>query len=90
MSSIHDVYDLKNAHEVAHPDSHFFDRDTLKFFGERLSSMRLLKSRPAIKDCMGEEHECYCLSSPQRTPLGNRRMHYFYFDVNTLEEIIPA
>lgn len=90
MSDIHDVYDLKAAHLAAHPGSHFFDSNTLKFFGERLSSMRLLKKRYAITDCMGEKHECYCLSSPQRTPLGNRMMHYFYFDVNTLEEIIPA
>lgn len=89
-SKVHDVYSLKVAHEAAHPGSHFFDRGTLKFFGERLSSMRLLKRRSAITDCMGEKHECYCLSSPQRTPLGNRRMHWFYFDVKTLEEIIPA
>lgn len=90
MSNILNVYDLKDAHLAAHPDSHFFDHDTLKFFGERLSSMRLLKTRPTVKDCVDEEHECYCLSSSQRTPLGNRRTHYFYFDVNTLEEIIPA
>ena len=87
---VYDVYSLKLAHQEAHPESHFFDRDTLKFFGERLSSMRLLKKHSTITDCMGEVHECYCLSSPQKTPFGTRRTHWFYFDVKTLEEIIPA
>lgn len=90
MSKVYDVYSLKNAHEAAHPTSHFFDHDTLKFFGEHLSSMRLLKRRSTITDCMGEKHECYCLSSPQKTPFGNRRTRWFYFDVDTLEEVIPA
>lgn len=60
------VGDLVYAYKTAHPDGHFFDEKTLKFFGERRSEMRLLKGTTRIKDVCGEEHECYVLSSVQR------------------------
>ena len=47
---IYDSYSLRDAHLAKHPDSHFFDRDTLKFFGERFSEMRLLKSKGTVTD----------------------------------------
>ena len=85
---IDSVYGLISAHKRARPDSHFFDSDTLKFFGETVSSMRLLKGTVKVTDSMGEEHNCYVLSSLQRNcPAGPRRAHH-YFDVNTLEHIV--
>lgn len=71
-----------------HPDGHFFDRDTLKFFGERRSEMRLLKGTVEITDACGEKHTCYVISSRQRPgpPLKPRRK-YHYFDVETLEDV---
>ena len=38
------VYSLKENHLQAEPNSHFFDYDTLKFFGERMSEMRVMKN----------------------------------------------
>lgn len=90
MVKVHDIYGLKYEHEKRNPGSHFFDADTLKFFGERLSSMRLLQKLSKVRDFSDVEHECYCISSPQKTPLGNRMTHYFYFDTETMEEVIPA
>lgn len=82
------VYELKYRHNERYPWSHYFDSDTLKFFGERLSSMRVLAKTEIVKDSYGKEHEAYCLSSLQRAwPSGPKR-HYAYFDVKTFEHII--
>ncbi len=87
MGRPRDVYGLVSRYYGKHPGGHFFDRDTLKFFGESLSTMRLLKGTVKIKDICGEEHECYVLSRLQKKhPLGPRRT-YAYFDVDTLDDV---
>ena len=84
---VYDVYSLVAAYQHAHPGGHYFDRDTLKFFGESLSTMRLLKDKVTIKDWSGEKHTCYVLSKLQKKhPMGPRRV-YAYFDVETLDDI---
>ena len=82
------VYGLINRHNGKHPSSHFFDRDTLKFFGERISEMRVLKNTETITDAGGEKHICYCLSSLQHNAPGRPRRVYHYFDVDTFDHII--
>lgn len=85
---ISSVYGLRDAYYEKHPHGHYFDHDTLKFFGETLSSMRLLKGTAKVTDVCGEEHECYVLSSLQRThPMGPRRK-YTYFDIHTLDDVM--
>jgi len=74
--------------ERRHPGSYFFRRNTLIFFGERISDMRILKETATITDYDGA-HECYVLSSLQRKYPGGPRRKYHYFDVDTLEHIIP-
>lgn len=70
------------------PDDHFFDRKTLRFFGERISEMRLLKTRERVIDISGDVHTCYVISSVQhKVPGGPKRM-YHYFDRETLEQVI--
>lgn len=84
---IHSVYGLRDAYYEKHPNGHFFDHDTLKFFGESLSTMRLLKETITVTDICGDKHECYVLSRLQRKhPMGPRRT-YAYFDVNTLDDV---
>ena len=81
------VYKLIEKHKQNFPHSHFFDRETLKFFGERISEMRVLKDTVIVKGYDNEEHECYVLSSLQRKyPFGKRRA-YHYFDVKNFEQI---
>ena len=85
---VYSVYGLISEYQRMHPNGHFFDRDTLKFFGETVSSMRLLKGTVKVADIMGEEHNCYVLSSLQKKcPAGLRRAHH-YFDVDTLEHVV--
>lgn len=82
------VYELKAMHEEKHPKSHFFDPDTLKFFGETLSTMRVLKYPAEIKDISGETHECYVLSKRSRKFDDRYYRTYAYFDTTTLEQVI--
>lgn len=84
------AYGLREAYYQKRPNGHFFDEATLKFFGETMSSMRLLKHKTIVTDSMGEHHTCYVLSSLQRKhPCGPRRT-YHYFDIETLDDVIPA
>ena len=82
------ITELINAYYQKNPDGHYFDRDTLKFFGERVSDMRLLKGTVKIKDISGKEHEAYVISRLQREYPGGARRTYAYFDVNTVTDII--
>lgn len=85
---VYSVYGLISEYQRMHPNGHIFDRDTLKFFGETVSSMRLLKGTVKVTDSMGEEHTCYVLSSLQKKhPMGPRRA-YHHFDAETLEHVV--
>ncbi len=85
---IKNVYQLINEYYKHNPNGHFFDEKTLKFFGEMVSEMRILKNATKITDVSGEKHICYVLSSLQRKhPLGARRV-YHYFDTETLDHVI--
>ncbi len=72
-------WELKREHERNFSDSHFFDEDTLKFFGETLSSMYVYAKTAVING-----KECYVLSSKQH---GKRKYHYF--SVESYEHIVP-
>ena len=85
---IKNVDQLINEYYNKHPDGHFFDHDTLKFFGETVSSMRLLKETTQVKDISGDEHEAYVLSRLQRNHPGGARRTYAYFDVETLDDVV--
>jgi len=77
------AYELIRLHEKYQPDSVFFSRDTLRFFGERISEMRVLKGTVKI-----DGHECWVLSTRQRkAPAGVSQRRYHYFDINTLEVV---
>jgi hypothetical protein len=70
------------------PEGHYFDHDTLKFFGERTSEMRVLKNTTVIKNYKGEKQECYILSSLQRNHPSGPTRKYTYFDIETLDHVI--
>lgn len=79
---------LRTNHLTHHPTSHFFDRETLSFFGERLSEMRVLHGTVDVKSAGGFPHTCYILSSRQHNAPGGPRRVYHYFDVETFEHVI--
>ena len=82
------AYELKERHLNRYPNSHFFDRDTLKFFGETMSRMSVGKYPVLVTDACGVQRKAYCLSSLQRKAPGGPRRAYHYFDTNTYEHII--
>lgn len=83
-----ELYKLKAEYQNRHPNGHYFDRDTLKFFGERESEMKVLKTTAIITDVMGNDHECYVLSTRQRPPFGKPIRKYHYFDIVTFDDVV--
>ncbi len=85
MMTVHRLIDL---YREKNPGGHFFDRDTLRFFGERLSEMRVLKEMADVTDILGKKHRCFVLSSYQRNrPIGPKRK-YTYFDSTTYRPVV--
>lgn len=70
--------DLK--YEVSRRGSHFFDRDTMKFFGDTLANFCL--SSTTIKG-----REVWVLSRRRPTKLGTSKA--YYFDKQTYEQVYP-
>ena len=69
------------------PTGHYFDPDTLKFFGERLSDMRINKTIEVKEDYRGEKHDCYVISRLKCNHPNGPKRTLAYFDVETLEDI---
>lgn len=82
------IYDLIYKYYQHHPTGHYFDSDTLRFFGERKSEMRVLKGTVKITDVCGDEHECYVVSSIQHKHPIKPTRHYAYFDTTSFEHIL--
>ena len=70
------------------PNGHYFDADTLRFFGERKSDMRVLKNTITITDYSGNKREVYVLSRLQRKHPSGPKRTYAYFDVKTFEDVL--
>jgi hypothetical protein len=62
-------YELKNNIINKGRETHFFDHDTLKFFGESLSRMRLLKTKQVVTDILGKKHTCYVIAATRTKTL---------------------
>lgn len=89
MTRYDNIYHFISDHRRKNPASHYFDHGTLKFFGERLSEMRILRRMVRVRNCCGELRDAYCLSTIQRPPFSGGRpsRHYAYFDAETLAQI---
>lgn len=70
------------------PNGHYFDHGALKFFGERLSKMRVLKHTVEVVDVWGEKHTCYCVSKWSSNYPGGARRTYVYFDATTFKDVV--
>lgn len=82
------INEFIKAYYEKNPDGHYFDKETLSFFGERLSDMYLLKKTVKVKDISGVEREAYVISRLQRNHPSGPRRTYAYFDIDTLDDII--
>ncbi len=86
-----EFWELKNKIVSVGGETHFFDTDTLKFFGERLSDMKVLKGTVEITDVCGEKHICYVISATRRkNAFGACKPYkkYHYFDTTTFQHVI--
>ena len=87
MKIYNNIHCFIRDYNAKHPDKHYFDRDTLKFFGERLSDMRVYKKTEIKEDYRGKKHVCHVVSKLQRNhPAGPTRT-LAYFDAETFEVI---
>ena len=82
------INEFIRAYYEKNPEGHYFDQETLSFFGERVSDMRLLKKTAKVKDIRGVEREAYVISRLQRKHPGGPQRTYAYFDVDALTPII--
>ena len=87
MKIYNNIHSFINDYYAKQPNGHYFDQDTLKFFGERLSDMRINKTIEVKEDDRGEKHKCYVISRLHRKPSNGPRRTLAYFDVETLEDI---
>lgn len=73
---------------AANPASHFFDRATMRFFGDRMSNygVRVTTIRAYTKDFTGTEprkvYELY-----RRQPVGHGLQKSHFWDMDTLDEV---
>ena len=81
------IYNLIEGYKRNNPKGHYFDSDTLKFFGESISNMQVLKKIVKIKDYNNEVHDCYVLSKISKDFNGQKFRNYAYFDINTFKQI---
>lgn len=76
--------DLKYWIKDQHPDNHFFDRDTMKFFGDSMANFGLRKVKvknPETKELVA----CYELYRKRAVKHGLQSSHYF--DARTLKTV---
>lgn len=80
------VKELIDQYHECNPEGHFFDEETLRFFGERISEMEVDDSTWIVDPydtC--DDHECYMLTTIQhKAPKGVNKFKVRYFDVNDL------
>lgn len=82
------VKELIREYYAHDPNGHFFDKDTLDFFGERMSEMKLLKDKAIVTDAHGKDHVCYVITTIQhKHPCGPTRA-YHHFDAETFDHIL--
>ena len=87
MKIYNNIHSFINDYYAKHPNGHYFDRDTLKVFGERLSDMRINKTIGVKEDYLGVKHNCYVVSRLQRKHPNGPKRTLAYFDTETLEDI---
>jgi len=81
------AYELCDKYRHAVPDGHFFDEDTLRFFGETMNRMKV-SGPEVVEDWHGEKHNCWVLHSWQKNhPLGPRWVIH-YFDTSTHDVVL--
>ena len=82
------VAELISEYRVKNPEGHFFDRETLRFFGEKVSEMRY-NGLTEITDYRGHRREVHELRTVQRFEGLGKRWKLHFFDPDTFDQVFP-
>jgi hypothetical protein len=77
--------DLKYQYQLNNPDGHFFDRETMRFFGDTMRNYGVRSKPVKVSRSDGEIVECYVLYRRHAVKHGLQSDRYF--DVNTFKDI---
>lgn len=77
--------ELIRNYKATHPRGHFFDTETLSFFGERVSNMRVNDVK--VVNSEGQLMRAYKLTSLQRNAPIKPFYSVHYFDQSTFDEV---
>jgi len=90
MQTIITASDLKHAYQTV-DGGHFFDRKSMKFFGDTMSNYYVPVKNGTARVFNVETHtgthQCYALE--RKRPVNGGLYKTAYFDVNTFEYILP-
>lgn len=78
---------LKAKYIEHNPDGHFFDKETLKHWGNRMKDMTVNPIITPIKDCDSELHYVYVLYI--NSPTEQHDVKTYYFDSETFKLVYP-
>ena len=67
--------------------SHFFERSSMKFFGDTMANYYVPKEPVTITTRQGDKQQCYELQ--RRRPVTQGLADSDYFDINTFERVHP-
>ena len=67
-------------------NGYYFDRDSMKFFGDTMSNYYVPAATVEIETWSGEKHTCYELQ--RRRPVKHGLTKSAYFDVETFDVVL--
>lgn len=80
------VHELADKVIAAGHDSHFFDRDTLRFFGDTMQNYGVRTRTAYVHGYDGTSTECYVLY--RRKPVKHGKQDDAYFNVETFARVM--
>ena len=78
--------ELKYQHEQHNPNSNFFNRESMKFFGDTMANYYVPAKTVLVETYTDGAHQCYELQRRNKTPKG--ASNSAYFDVCTFKKVI--
>jgi hypothetical protein len=74
--------------EVMARGSFFFDRSSMRFFGDTMANYYVPKATVVVEDCMGEQFRCFELQ--RRRPVKHGLCDSSYFAIDTFKRVLPT
>lgn len=68
--------------------SYFFDRSSMRFFGDTMANYYVSKNTALITTSLGEHHVCHILTRVK--PVKHGLINNAYFDIDTFERVIKS